>query len=125
MSFVSQHRDARFLLITGTELPAGISQTQSTLRSPSKNAEVFNLFISPHIEEKLTILSYGNFLVVVRTNLHGNFNRNLLGEELGPLSSKELESLERQLDASLKQIRSTRVPWHLFFFSYHPIMNYK
>nr|AXR86365.1 agamous-like 9 [Kerria japonica] len=34
--------------------------------------------------------------------------RNLLGEDLGPLSSKELESLERQLDMSLKQIRSTR-----------------
>ncbi|PKA62057.1 Agamous-like MADS-box protein AGL9 like [Apostasia shenzhenica] len=34
--------------------------------------------------------------------------RNLLGEDLGPLSSKELEQLERQLDASLKQIRSTR-----------------
>lgn len=34
--------------------------------------------------------------------------RNLLGEELGPLNSKELESLERQLDTSLKQIRSTR-----------------
>lgn len=32
-----------------------------------------------------------------------------MGEDLGPLSSKELESLERQLDASLKQIRSTRV----------------
>lgn len=37
------------------------------------------------------------------------FVRNLLGEDLGPLSSKELESLERQLDMSLKQIRSTRV----------------
>ncbi|CAI0561038.1 unnamed protein product [Linum tenue] len=35
--------------------------------------------------------------------------RNLLGEDLGPLSTKELESLERQLDMSLKQIRSTRV----------------
>ncbi|XP_041014293.1 agamous-like MADS-box protein MADS4 isoform X1 [Juglans microcarpa x Juglans regia] len=34
--------------------------------------------------------------------------RHLLGEDLGPLSSKELESLERQLDMSLKQIRSTR-----------------
>ncbi|CAM8881871.1 unnamed protein product [Rhodiola kirilowii] len=34
--------------------------------------------------------------------------RNLLGEDLGPLSSKELESLETQLNASLKQIRSTR-----------------
>nr|GLL43946.1 agamous-like MADS-box protein AGL9 homolog [Ipomoea trifida]GMD74033.1 agamous-like MADS-box protein AGL9 homolog [Ipomoea batatas]GMD79230.1 agamous-like MADS-box protein AGL9 homolog [Ipomoea batatas]GMD80725.1 agamous-like MADS-box protein AGL9 homolog [Ipomoea batatas] len=35
--------------------------------------------------------------------------RNLLGEDLGPLNSKELESLERQLDMSLKQIRSTRL----------------
>ncbi|PON54966.1 MADS-box transcription factor [Trema orientale] len=35
-------------------------------------------------------------------------HRNLMGEELGALSSKELESLERQLDMSLKQIRSTR-----------------
>nr|BAS04483.1 MADS box protein [Gentiana scabra] len=34
--------------------------------------------------------------------------RNLLGEDLGPLNSKELESLERQLDMSLNQIRSTR-----------------
>ncbi|KAL7197140.1 hypothetical protein ACSBR1_037041 [Camellia fascicularis] len=34
--------------------------------------------------------------------------RNLLGEDLGPLNSKELETLERQLDMSLKQIRSTR-----------------
>jgi hypothetical protein len=32
-----------------------------------------------------------------------------MGEDLGPLSSKELESLERQLDMSLKQIRSIRV----------------
>ncbi|KAL7171799.1 hypothetical protein ACSBR2_036461 [Camellia fascicularis] len=35
--------------------------------------------------------------------------RNLLGEDLGPLNSKELETLERQLDMSLKQIRSTRL----------------
>lgn len=39
--------------------------------------------------------------------------RNLLGEELAPLSSKELESLERQLDSSLKQIRSTRTQYML------------
>ncbi|XP_021282293.1 agamous-like MADS-box protein AGL9 homolog isoform X1 [Herrania umbratica] len=39
--------------------------------------------------------------------------RNLLGEDLGPLSSKELESLERQLDSSLKQIRSTRTQYML------------
>lgn len=39
--------------------------------------------------------------------------KNLLGEDLGPLTSKELESLERQLDSSLKQIRSTRTQFML------------
>ncbi|KAK8655600.1 hypothetical protein V6N13_108174 [Hibiscus sabdariffa] len=39
--------------------------------------------------------------------------RNLLGEDLGPLSSKDLESLERQLDSSLKLIRSTRTQYML------------
>ncbi|XP_042498994.1 agamous-like MADS-box protein MADS2 [Macadamia integrifolia] len=34
--------------------------------------------------------------------------RNLLGEDLGPLNTKELEQLEHQLDMSLKQIRSTK-----------------
>nr|ABC70707.1 MADS-box transcription factor [Asparagus virgatus] len=39
--------------------------------------------------------------------------RNLLGEDLGPLSSKELEQLEKQLDSSLRQIRSTRTQYML------------
>ncbi|KAJ8648919.1 hypothetical protein MRB53_001942 [Persea americana] len=39
--------------------------------------------------------------------------RNLLGEDLGPLTSKELDTLEKQLDASLKQIRSTRTQYML------------
>ncbi|XP_022769483.1 MADS-box protein EJ2-like [Durio zibethinus] len=34
--------------------------------------------------------------------------RNLLGEDLGPLDSKELEQLENQLETSLKQIRTTK-----------------
>ncbi|KAJ3681267.1 hypothetical protein LUZ60_015756 [Juncus effusus] len=34
--------------------------------------------------------------------------RNLLGEDLGALNIKELEQLEKQLDSSLKHIRSTR-----------------
>ncbi|KAK8657399.1 hypothetical protein V6N13_035640 [Hibiscus sabdariffa] len=34
--------------------------------------------------------------------------RNLLGEDLGPLSSRELESLEKQLQSSLKLVRSLR-----------------
>ncbi|XP_058759162.1 MADS-box transcription factor 1-like [Vicia villosa] len=41
------------------------------------------------------------------------FQRNLMGEDLGPLSSKDLETLERQLDSSLKQIRSTRTQFML------------
>jgi hypothetical protein len=35
--------------------------------------------------------------------------RNLLGEDLDSLGIKELESLDKQLDSSLKYIRSTRV----------------
>lgn len=35
--------------------------------------------------------------------------RNLLGEDLGSLGVKELEQLEKQLDSSLRHIRSTRV----------------
>ncbi|KAG5034792.1 hypothetical protein JHK87_009702 [Glycine soja] len=34
--------------------------------------------------------------------------RNLLGEDLGPLNTKDLEQLEHQLDSSLKQVRSTK-----------------
>ncbi|GAB2288958.1 Alpha-glucosidase 2 [Dionaea muscipula] len=34
--------------------------------------------------------------------------RNLLGEDLGPLNVKELDQLERQLEGSLKQIRSMK-----------------
>ncbi|KAK3131706.1 hypothetical protein QOZ80_6AG0510190 [Eleusine coracana subsp. coracana] len=34
--------------------------------------------------------------------------RNLLGEDLGPLSTKELEQLENQIEISLKHIRSAK-----------------
>ncbi|KAL9268301.1 MADS-box protein CMB1-like protein [Drosera capensis] len=34
--------------------------------------------------------------------------RNLLGEDLGDLGTKELEQLEHQLDKSLRQLRSTK-----------------
>ncbi|KAJ7971117.1 MADS-box transcription factor [Quillaja saponaria] len=39
--------------------------------------------------------------------------RNLLGEDLGPLNTKELEQLERQLESTLKQVRSTRTQYML------------
>lgn len=35
--------------------------------------------------------------------------RHLLGEELAEMEVNELEQLERQVDASLRQIRSTKV----------------
>ncbi|GJM98335.1 hypothetical protein PR202_ga15335 [Eleusine coracana subsp. coracana] len=37
-----------------------------------------------------------------------SLERNLLGEDLGTLGVKELEQLEKQLDSSLRHIRSTR-----------------
>ncbi|KAF2556313.1 hypothetical protein HID58_069098 [Brassica napus] len=39
--------------------------------------------------------------------------RNLLGEDLGPLNSKELEQLERRLDGSLKQVRCIKTQYML------------
>ncbi|KAM5581140.1 agamous-like MADS-box protein MADS2 [Rosa sericea] len=39
--------------------------------------------------------------------------RNLLGEDLGPLNTKELEQLERQLESSLKHVRSTKTQYML------------
>lgn len=44
-------------------------------------------------------------------------SRNLLGEDLGPLTGKELDTLEKQLDVSLKHIRSTRVLLFTFYIS--------
>ncbi|XP_028052192.1 MADS-box protein EJ2-like [Camellia sinensis] len=39
--------------------------------------------------------------------------RNLLGEDLGPLNTKELDQLEYQLENSLKKIRSTKTQFML------------
>uniref|UniRef100_A0A2C9VQD1 Uncharacterized protein n=1 Tax=Manihot esculenta TaxID=3983 RepID=A0A2C9VQD1_MANES len=39
--------------------------------------------------------------------------RNLLGDELGPLNTKELEQLELQLETSLKRIRFTKTQFML------------
>ncbi|KAK4750768.1 hypothetical protein SAY87_004250 [Trapa incisa] len=43
--------------------------------------------------------------------------RNLLGEDLGSLNMKELEQLERQLEGSLKHIRSTKTQFLLDQFA--------
>lgn len=44
--------------------------------------------------------------------------RNLLGEDLGPLSLKELQQLERQLESALSQARQRRVKLFLVLESH-------
>ncbi|KAA3454403.1 MADS-box protein CMB1-like [Gossypium australe] len=54
--------------------------------------------------------SYQEYLKLkARVEVLQRSQRNLLGEDLGPLDAKELDQLEHQLEASLKQIRSTKV----------------
>ncbi|XP_009788128.1 MADS-box protein EJ2-like [Nicotiana tabacum] len=48
-----------------------------------------------------------------RVELLQRSQRNLLGEDLGTLSTKDLEQLENQLEASLKQIRSRKTHFML------------
>nr|AQR58150.1 SEP1 [Tulipa gesneriana] len=53
--------------------------------------------------------SYHEYLKLkTRAEFLQRSQRNLLGEDLGPLSTKELEQIEHQLETSLKQIRSTK-----------------
>ncbi|CAM8947657.1 hypothetical protein QQ045_017408 [Rhodiola kirilowii] len=66
----------------------------------------------PHVstkEKALELSSQQEYLKLkARYDALQRSQRNLLGEDLGPLSSKELEALERQLSSSLQQIRLTR-----------------
>ncbi|XP_042498357.1 agamous-like MADS-box protein MADS2 isoform X1 [Macadamia integrifolia] len=58
---------------------------------------------------KETQSSYQEYLKLkAKVEVLQRSQRNLLGEDLGPLNSKELEQLEHQLDMSLKLIRSTK-----------------
>ncbi|KAK9278491.1 hypothetical protein L1049_028057 [Liquidambar formosana] len=58
--------------------------------------------------------SYQEYLrLKARVEVLQRSQRNLLGEDLGPLNTKELEQLEHQLEVSLKQIRSTKTQFML------------
>ncbi|XP_059641950.1 agamous-like MADS-box protein MADS2 [Cornus florida] len=48
-----------------------------------------------------------------RVEVLQQYQRNLLGEDLGSLNTKELEQLEHQLEMSLKHIRSTKTQFML------------
>ncbi|KAM6593794.1 agamous-like MADS-box protein MADS2 isoform X1 [Cannabis sativa] len=53
--------------------------------------------------------SYQEYLKLkARVEVLQKSQRNLLGEDLGPLNTKELEQLENQLEISLRHIRSTK-----------------
>ncbi|XP_021909244.1 MADS-box protein CMB1-like [Carica papaya] len=55
------------------------------------------------------IQSYQEYLKLkARVDVLQRSQRNLLGEDLAPLDTKELEQLEHRLETSLKQIRSTK-----------------
>jgi MADS-box transcription factor len=45
------------------------------------------------------------------------YNRHYMGEDLGSMSLKELQSLEQQLDTALKLIRTRRV--HILYYTSH------
>ena len=58
--------------------------------------------------------SYQEYLrLKARVEVLQRSQRNLLGEDLGPLNTKELEQLEHQLESSLKHIRSTKTQFML------------
>ncbi|KAM7267261.1 hypothetical protein ACFE04_009427 [Oxalis oulophora] len=58
--------------------------------------------------------SYREYLKVkARFEALQRTQRNLLGEDLGPLNSKDLEQLERQLESTLKHVRSTKTQYML------------
>ncbi|BFG32927.1 hypothetical protein CerSpe_192010 [Prunus speciosa] len=58
--------------------------------------------------------SYQEYLKLkARVEVLQQSQRNLLGEDLAPLNTKELEQLEHQLEASLNQIRSTKTQFML------------
>ncbi|KAH9722291.1 Developmental protein SEPALLATA 1 [Citrus sinensis] len=60
----------------------------------------------PPIETQSTYQEYLRLKTAVE--LLQRSQRNLLGEDLEPLSTKELEQLEHQLETSLKHVRSTK-----------------
>ncbi|XP_038975491.1 MADS-box protein EJ2-like [Phoenix dactylifera] len=61
------------------------------------------------VPPKETQNSYHEYLKLkARVEFLQRSQRNLLGEDLGPLSVKDLEQLDNQIEISLKHIRSTK-----------------
>ncbi|KAI3970748.1 hypothetical protein MKX01_024395 [Papaver californicum] len=77
---------------------------RSTNSSTSQSSEL----VAFDVEDE----TYQDYLKLkARAEVLQQNNRNLQGEDLGPLSVKELDQLENQLEVSLKQVRSTRTQY--------------
>ncbi|XP_059648727.1 agamous-like MADS-box protein MADS2 isoform X2 [Cornus florida] len=69
---------------------------------------------APSQADKDTQSSYQEYLKLkARVEVLQQSERHFLGDDLGELSSNDLEQLEGQLDTSLKQIRSTKTQFML------------
>ncbi|XP_048136279.1 agamous-like MADS-box protein MADS2 [Rhodamnia argentea] len=88
------------------------SSMMKTLERYQKCSYGAQLNTSRSIDE--TQSSYQEYLgLKARVEVLQRSQRNLLGEDLGSLDSKELEHLELQLESSLKHIRSTKTQFML------------
>ncbi|XP_026381113.1 agamous-like MADS-box protein AGL9 homolog isoform X2 [Papaver somniferum] len=77
---------------------------RNTNSSTSQSSEIVALDVQDE--------TYQDYLKLkARAEVLQQNNRNLQGEDLGPLSVKELEQLENQLEVSLKQVQSTRTQY--------------
>ncbi|KAI4993334.1 MADS-box transcription factor 5-like isoform X2 [Hordeum vulgare subsp. vulgare] len=61
---------------------------------------------TPQVENEINYQEY--LKLKTRVEFLQSSQRNILGEDLGPLSMKELDQIENQIDASLQHIRSKK-----------------
>ncbi|VAI09159.1 unnamed protein product [Triticum turgidum subsp. durum] len=62
---------------------------------------------TPSVENEINYQEY--LKLKTRLEYLQSSQRNILGEDLGPLSMRELEQIENQIDISLKHIRTRKV----------------
>ncbi|PIA63220.1 hypothetical protein AQUCO_00200916v1 [Aquilegia coerulea] len=88
--------------------------TSSMLKTLDKYQKSSYAALETSTSAKETQNNYQEYLrLKARVEILQQSQRNLLGEELGSLSTKELDQLEHQLDMSLKQIRCTKTQFML------------
>ncbi|KAH0707683.1 MADS-box protein CMB1-like [Solanum tuberosum] len=85
------------------------SSASSMMTTLEKYQQCSYASLDPMLPVSDTQMNYNEYVrLKARVELLQRSQRNILGEDLGTLNSKELEQLEHQLDASLKKIRSKK-----------------